>query len=196
MSSSASSAFRQDPPADLSASDSECKAERPALFSSGALDTLYRHQASRLIRHFARRISGVEANDIVHEAFAKLASARVGAGGPVESPEALISTVATNVLRDRARVAAREAVRLHQLAADNPAEAVDPHRLIESREALRAIERALAAMNPRRRKIFMLHRFEQMSYADIGREVGMSEKGIKKQMAKALLELRRAAGPF
>ena len=42
----------------------------------------------------------------------------------------------------------------------------------------------------------MLHRFEQMSYADIGREVGMSEKGIKKQMAKALLELRRAAGPF
>ena len=112
MSSSASSAFRQDPPADLSASDSECKAERPALFSSGALDTLYRHQASRLIRHFARRISGVEANDIVHEAFAKLASARVGAGGPVESPEALISTVATNVLRDRARVAAREAVRL------------------------------------------------------------------------------------
>jgi RNA polymerase sigma factor (sigma-70 family) len=54
-------------------------------------------------------------------------------------------------------------------------------------------ERALAKMNPRRRRIFMLHRFEQFTYAEIGGEVGMSEKGVKKQMAKALMELRRAA---
>ncbi len=33
-----------------------------------------------------------------------------------------------------------------------------------------------------------------MTYAQIGVEVGMSEKGIKTQIAKALAELRRAAG--
>lgn len=196
MSGSASSTLRQKPSGDLSAREPERDVEHPALFSSVALDALYRHQASRLIRRFARKLSGVDAKDVVHEAFAKLASASVGSGGPVESPEALVSTVATNVLRDRARKAAREAVGLHQLAVDSNQEAVDPHRLIESREALRAIERALAAMSPRRRRIFMLHRFEQMSYAEIGREIGMSEKGIKKQMAKALLELRRAVGPL
>ena len=32
-----------------------------------------------------------------------------------------------------------------------------------------------------------------LTYAEIGEEVGMSEKGVKKQMAKALGELRRAA---
>ena len=64
--------------------------------------------------------------------------------------------------------------------------------MFEDREAVCAIERALADMNPRRRRIFMLHRFEDLTYAEIGGAVGMSEKGVKKQMAKALVELRLA----
>ena len=56
------------------------------------------------------------------------------------------------------------------------------------------VARALSDMNPRRRKIFLLHRTENLTYAEIGETVGMSEKGVKKQMAKALLELRCAVG--
>lgn len=168
----------------------------PALFSPAALEALYRQQAGRLIRRFARSLGGADAGDVVHDAFAKLAVAKANADRPVESPEALVAVAATNALRDRARAAARQALHYHQLAADTAASVDDPHRYVESREVLRSIERALAAMNPRRRGIFMMHRFEHMSYAEIGREVGMSEKAIKKQMAKALVELRRAAGPI
>jgi RNA polymerase sigma-70 factor (ECF subfamily) len=156
------------------------------------LDTLYRRHAARLIRELARRVGRDVARDVTQEAFAKLASLRRG-GRAIESPEAFVTTVAVNVLRDRARAAARRALQDHQLVNDRGEVGPDPHRLFESRETLRAVERALAAMNPRRRRIFVLHRFEQLTYAEIGGAVGMSEKGVKKQIAKALVELRRAA---
>jgi RNA polymerase sigma-70 factor (ECF subfamily) len=63
---------------------------------------------------------------------------------------------------------------------------------LESREALRRIELALAMMPSRRARIFTLHRFEQMTYAQVANEVGMSEKAVKKQIAKALVQLRGA----
>lgn len=164
----------------------------PAGFSAKALDALYRTHGSRLCRFFARRVGHEEAADVVQEAFARLARILPAARYPIDRPEAFVTTVATNVLRDRARTAARHALRVSQLASEDHLAEDDPHRLVESREALRAVEHALAAMNPRRRRIFWLHRFEDLTYAQIGDEVGMSEKGVKKQMAKALVELRCA----
>jgi RNA polymerase sigma factor (sigma-70 family) len=156
------------------------------------LDTLYREHGSRLQRLMARRVGRDEASDLVQEAFARLASIIAFARTPVTRPEAFVTTVATNILRDRARAAARRALHDHDLAHSSGTEAADPHRIAEGREALRAIERALARMSPRRRRIFLLHRHEFLTYAEIGRAVGMSEKGVKKQMAKALVELRAA----
>jgi RNA polymerase sigma-70 factor (ECF subfamily) len=162
--------------------------------SAAGLDAVYRSHAGRLVRGLARWGSREDAGDAVQEAFAKMAAMLGASGSNLASPEAYVTTVATNVLRDRARTVAREALRDRELALDAPSEASDPHNLMESREALRAIERALASMNARRARIFALHRFEQMTYAQIAGEVGMSEKGVKKQIAKALVELRDAVG--
>lgn len=156
------------------------------------LDTLYREHGSRLRRLLARRVGRDEAGDLVQEAFARLASIIALARTPVAKPEAFVTTVATNILRDRARAAARRALHDHDPAHSSGTEALDPHQIAEGREALKAIERALARMNHRRRRIFLLHRHEFLTYAEIARVVGMSEKGIKKQMAKALVELRAA----
>jgi RNA polymerase sigma-70 factor (ECF subfamily) len=167
---------------------------RTSLFSTAGLDALYRSSAARLVRQLARRVDCEEADDVVQETFAKLAGANTHASAPIACPEAFVTTAATNVLRDRARAAARRALQDYNLACGPDAAAPDPQRLAESREALRAIDGALAGMNPRRRQIFLLHRFEQLTYAEVGEVVGMSEKGVKKQIAKALVELRRAAG--
>lgn len=167
--------------------------ERGVLSTAG-LEAIYRRFAPRLVRHFARRVGREEASDVVHEAFAKLAAPSVAAGNAIESPEAFVATVATNVLRDRARAAARRALQDRQLAYEPHDSGADPHRVFEGREALRAIEGALARMSARRREIFLLHRFQEMTYAEIGGAIGMSEKGVKKQIAKALVALRAAAG--
>jgi len=166
----------------------------PALFSIAGLEALYRQHGPRLMRSLARRVGREDAGDLVQEAFARLASMRPSARG-VECPEALVTTVATNILKDRARSAARQALLQHAVV-DGEAIAIgDPHRLTESRQALQAIESSLAKMNSRRRRIFMLHRFERLTYAEIGDAIGMSEKGVKKQIAKALVELRSAVEP-
>lgn len=160
-------------------------------FSASAIELLYRRQASRLRGYLSRRLGRDEADDLLQDSFLKLVGAKP-LGSPVDCPEAFVTAIARNALRDRARAAARQAIQLRQLAGDADRTPDDPHRLSESRESLRAIEHALGDMNPRRRRIFLLHRFDDLTYAEIGEAVGMSEKGVKKQMAKALVELRNA----
>lgn len=160
-------------------------------FTLAALEALYRRQAMGLMRRVAGRVGRDEASDAVQEAFARLL-VPASHERPIECPEAFLTTVAANALRDRARSAARRAHLLARLAEGSANLADDPHRLLENREALREVERALERMDGRRRRIFLLHRLEQLTYAEIAARVGMSEKGVKKQMAKALVELRRA----
>ncbi|QGN54061.1 RNA polymerase sigma factor [Novosphingobium sp. Gsoil 351] len=163
--------------------------------TASALERLYRTQSARLRRYFARRTGSDDAGDLVQETFVRFAGAAADGQAAVDCPEAYLTRVATNLLRDRARTAAHNALYLQQQAVSAAGRYVDPHPLLESRDALRGLEQALARLNPRRRKIFLLHRLEDMTYAEIGAAVGMSEKGVKKQMAKALLELRQATDP-
>ena len=171
-----------------------CVPPASSIFTPGGIEALYRSHAARLLRYFAGRGVREDADDLVQETFAKLAARQHLAETGVERPEAYLTTVATNVLRERARNSARQALNAQRYWRPEIDRVVDPQRMLEGREALRTMEHALAAMNTRRRRIFLLHRLERMTYAEIGEAVGMSEKGVKKQMAKALLELRRAIG--
>ena len=164
----------------------------PGLVSAGGLERLYRKHGAALLRRLSRQLDREEARDLVHEAFARIAAMSPARRASIDCPEAFATAIAKNALRDRARAAARQAVNRQRLANTEPCPAGDPHELMQDREALRAIERALSEMKSRRRRIFMLHRFGNLTYAEVGEEVGMSEKGVKKQIAKALLELRRA----
>lgn len=159
--------------------------------SVARIEALYREHGPRLLRGLARSVGRDEASDLMQEAFAKLL-AMLPRSRKIERPEAFVTTVAKNVLRDRARSAVRQALSRQGCDARDSGPEGDPHQIMESREVLQAIERALSAMNPRRRQIFMLHRFEKLTYAEVGNLVGMSEKGVKKQIAKALVELRTA----
>ncbi|MBS0503518.1 MAG: sigma-70 family RNA polymerase sigma factor [Proteobacteria bacterium] len=160
------------------------------------LALLYRTCSNRLARYFSRRGGGDDALDLVHDTFVRFAALDPHAARAIATPEAYLNRVATNLLRDRARMAARRALAAQGEAAAPEAVAADPHRLLEEREALARLEQAVARMSARRRRIFLLHRVEGLTYARIGEEVGMSVKGVKKQMAKALSELRRDMGPL
>lgn len=164
--------------------------------ASNRLAMLYRTCSNRLARYFNRRGGGDDALDLVHDAFLRFAALDPHAARAIATPEAYLNRVATNLLRDRARAAARRALEMQGDVAAPEARAVDPHRLLEEREALARLEQAVARMGPRRRRIFLLHRVEGLTYAQIAQEVGMSVKGVKKQMAKALFELRRDVGPL
>jgi len=56
---------------------------------------------------------------------------------------------------------------------------------------LQRVEAAVLRLRPRTREIFMAHRVEGLSYAEIAQRTGLSVKGVEKQMSKAIAALDR-----
>lgn len=160
------------------------------------IDALYRTHSERLLRFFARRAGRADADDLVHEAFARLAGADGRSRGAIESPGAYLTRIATNLLRDRARSEGRRPAEGNVVYDERLHGALDPHQSLDDRDSLARLDAAIGRLNRRTRTIFLLQRVEGLTYAQIADQMGMSVKGVKKQMAKALLQLRRDLGPL
>lgn len=159
------------------------------------LAELYRRQGPRLLRMFSRRANEAEAQDLLHDAFARVAGRVETAGPEIAEPAAYLTRIATNLLRDRAKFAVRSAAAHHQTFDDAIIAGGDEIQRLEARDALRRLEAAVTRLKPRQREVFLLQRTQGLSYAEIAEQTGMSVKGVKKQMANALFELRRELGP-
>jgi RNA polymerase sigma-70 factor (ECF subfamily) len=156
------------------------------------LETLYRKESPRLIRLLARRIAcRDEAQDLVQEVFARLARLAGSESRRLERPQAYLTEVARNLLRDRARATARRVPHLHVVADENEVAGPDQTRLLEHRDMLRRLEQAILRLKPKTRAIFVAHRVHGMSYAEIAERTGLSQKGVEKQMAKAIAQVGR-----
>lgn len=166
----------------------ENAAPRPRSLS---IEALYRDQASRLVRFFARRTDPQDARDLMHDSFVRLADAR--ANDAPECPEAYLSQVAKNVLRNRARAAYHRSVE-RPAGVDEPESSVDMTATLEARDMLRRLQSAMQKLNPKTREIFMAHRTDGLTYAELGERFGLGVKGVEWHMTKAIALLHRAAG--
>lgn len=155
-------------------------------------DTLYRSEAPRLARYFRRRSPLDEVADLVQESFRRL----LGVTSNVDHPQSYLSRIASNLVRDRAATSARHHDAAHHPFDDEAVAGPDPHRQLEARDAVARLEAALATLKPKTRDIFLMHRLEGLSYAQIADAMDMSVKGVEKQIAKALVLLRRRVGPL
>jgi RNA polymerase sigma-70 factor (ECF subfamily) len=63
---------------------------------------------------------------------------------------------------------------------------------LEHDELLRDLNAAVGALPERRREIFVLHRVNGLSYAEIASVLGISVKTVENQMGRALDRLRKA----
>jgi RNA polymerase sigma factor (sigma-70 family) len=155
------------------------------------LDALYRSESRVLVRLLSRRTrSADEAHDIMQDSFFRLA--RLSAQGAVlERPRAYLRRIAANLLKDRAKAAARQSAALHVVADEQELPGIDQQALLDSRDMLRRLEAAMMRLRPRTREIFMAHRVEGLTYAEIAARTGLSVKGVEKQMSKALVRLDR-----
>lgn len=57
---------------------------------------------------------------------------------------------------------------------------------------MRRVGEALGRLKPKTRDIFLMHRIDGLTYEEIASHMGMSVKGVEKQIAKALRAVRRA----
>ena len=152
---------------------------------------LYRRHSSKLIRQLTRATGcGEVARDLVHDTFVRLMRMNPIGFARIEQPEAFLQRVSVNLLRDhgRNRVHAERARKALAVVSD---EIVDQLGVLESRESLVRLERAMAKLKPKTREIFLAQRLEGLSYAEIARRTGLSVKGVEKQMSKAIAKIDR-----
>lgn len=190
----ASVSLRCSPPSDVVGSGSG--ADQCAIKAVG-LAELHRAHCGRLHRFFARHGARQDADDLVQESFARFAGMQAKSPGKVvDCPEAYLTTIAVNLLRDRARVAARRSTALHIPADEVPLIGSDAIAALEARDHLERLQASLAKLSPKSRLVFLAHRRDGISYKEIAKREGLSEKSVQKRMSKAIAHVSRAKAAF
>lgn len=164
---------------------------------SVGLAELHRANSGRLHRYFARNGARQDADDLVQDSFVRFAA--IQARSPdkvVERPESYLTTIAVNLLRDRARVAARRLTASHIPADEVALVASDAIAVLEARDHLERLQASLARLSPKSRSVFLAHRRDGISYKEIARREGLSEKSVQKRMSKAIAHVSRAKALF
>ena len=155
------------------------------------LDEIVRRFRAPLHSYFSKRVRDrQEADDLVQEIFCRLA-ARTGEAAPMENAEAYIFQMAANLLRDRARreISRTAADRALAEQSGNSFEEISPERVLLGRRRLAEFRRALTELPERTRAIFLLHRFEELKYAEIAIRLGISTSSVEKHMMDAIRHL-------
>jgi RNA polymerase sigma-70 factor (ECF subfamily) len=126
----------------------------------------------------------------VQETFVALLRLAPASLARIDQPGAYIRQASTNLLRAQRKSEAFRQGAIEGL--DFDAEPlVDQVAALESRDMLRRLEHAVSKLKPCTREIFLAHRIEGLSYAEIAERTGLSIKGVEKQMSKAIAKIDR-----
>lgn len=159
------------------------------------IECIYRNEQHALVRFITRyRASPDDAQDVAQEAFVRLAQSEKTRDRAIERPGAFLRQIARNLLRDRAKAAARRSEALHIPFDDEAISDANELARLEARDGLDRVEAVLRRMKPRTREIFMANRLDGLSYAEIADRTGLTVSGVEKQMRKAMTLLLRHAG--
>jgi RNA polymerase sigma-70 factor (ECF subfamily) len=154
------------------------------------LDAAFRaHRASLL--HFLRRKAGPEeAPDLVQEVFARAAGSEQR--HHLVNPGGFLRRIAQNLLIDRAR-RQRSAPAISFPLREDSDGATPPAQEwnIEAADLLRLYETAVDAMSPKTRRVFLMHRVDELSYREIHELLGISIATVEYHMMKALSQIAR-----
>jgi RNA polymerase sigma-70 factor (ECF subfamily) len=92
----------------------------------------------------------------------------------------------------RTRLEARHALSMADALAMDVTVAPPPDQAVEWNDVVRIVRAAIAALPPRTREAYVLHRQDTLTYAEVGQIMGTSVKTVEKQVAAALRALRAA----
>jgi len=162
-----------------------------SLAQPAEIDDLARRLGGPLARYFGARVrGGADVEDLVQEVFLRLA--RRGEAEAIESLEGYVFVIANSVLTDAFRRDGRRIPRGG--ASDQLAPTPDhrsPERIYLAREEIALVERGLRELPEKTRFVFVLNRYEELTYAQIAGRLGVSVSAVEKHMMRALAHLTR-----
>ena len=145
-----------------------------------------------LVRFFALRRQGPNAEDLAQEVYARLL--RVDEVHTIRNPRAYVFRVAMNLLLDARR---HRRARINTVPSGTSAPELiddghDPFCVATEKEKLAIVRRAIARLPKRCRRAVILHRYDGWTYDEIATELGVSKSMVKKYLKKAVLACRHA----
>jgi len=173
-----------------------------------AFTRLVANYQDRLVGVFAHMLQSKDAaEDLAQEVFLRVYRARHG-----YEPTAKFSTwifrIANNVAKNiRRNSSKRKEVVLNPSESGplgpRPGEkllaeksALMPTRQFDKTDMQTVVQEAIAGLNDSQRMAVLLHKFEEMSYADIGASMDLSTSAVKSLLARARENLRATLEPY
>ena len=138
-----------------------------------------------------RLVPAVDVEDIVQECYCRLAQLR--SIDDIASPRAYLFTMARNLAhrqRRHARVVRIESIsaaETNELASDKPLQ----DRVAAGRQEVDRVQRALATLSERARRIFVMRRVEGLSQKDIAAALGVTETVVENDASRSLRAILR-----
>jgi RNA polymerase sigma factor (sigma-70 family) len=152
---------------------------------------LQRSEEGRLRRFFMRRFRNpAEAADATQETFLRMLDAPPATN--IENPQAYLFQIAKSVARvTSARLAADSDLFLPATVGENQAEdAPDQERIVNARQSLVLLARAIEKLPNRCQEVFILSRLHGLANGEIAARLGISRNMVEKHIIKALIHCR------
>jgi RNA polymerase sigma-70 factor (ECF subfamily) len=157
-----------------------------------SFDQLAERRRPEILAYLVRMLGNRDdAEDACQETFLR-AHAAFGRLDGAANTRAWLYRIATNTALNLARGRSRRTSRLAETDPDTLAGVAGA--VIEAREDLRAVGRAVATLPPRQRAALMLRCFEGLDYADIAASVGGTAEAARANVYQAVRKLRAALG--
>lgn len=173
-------------PADVHATGGDPGDERAR---AELVERLFREHNQALVRFLQPRLrSYQEAREVAQEAYVRLLS--LDKPGAVSYLRAFLFKTAANIAIDR-----RRRDETHGRATESPlfqefADPLTPERQVAGEQQVHRLERLIAAMPPKCQRAFVLNQIHGRDFADIAREMELSESMVRKYVMRALLFCR------
>ena len=149
------------------------------------LETAYRTHRASLFYFLRRKAGAEEAPDLVQEVFARAAGS--AQRDRLVNPGGFLRRIAQNLLIDRARRRKSAPTALFSLREESDAATPATQEWnLEAADLLRLYEQAVDAMPPKTRRVFLMHRVDELSYREIHEQLGISIATVEYHMMKAL----------
>lgn len=167
-------------------------AHAAAVYDELQFETLYRHEAPKLLSFLRRRIwLEDDREDLVQEAFTRLAASRSNAAWG--NPGAYLHGIMRHLLADRVRAWAKTRS-LDPVVYLTTQQVVGPDTAAELNEMRERYRVAVDGLPPRTKEVYLLHRAEELGYRQIAEQLNISIRTVEWHVAEAIVRIGKSIG--
>jgi RNA polymerase sigma-70 factor, ECF subfamily len=165
---------------------------RSSSLEGDSFDAVYRECVAD-VHGYALSVLGdrASAEDVTAVAFERLYRSRARLDRTRGTPRAWLFAIVRNAALDELRRRRRQPQTLTGSDTPEPAGGIDPAGLLDRLAEREIVRDALARLSPREREIVLLKFHGQLSNAELGRVLGISESNAGTRLHRALEQLRQ-----